>query len=105
MCQTGLTHACICTGYAVVLYSIQKHGFQAHKDEFSNLVTFFTSLDSLSHLAMRLERAVSLWNTTALNATSVNSTFTYEFLKMQALSAVVGQIVTDGCNYVSWMLV
>lgn len=82
---------------------------------------FYTTLISLSQIAVRLERAVSLWNTmsdsqalTTDNSTTGNSSNitctgnssstdseTYSFVELQALSAVVGQIVTDACNYVS----
>ena len=44
-------------------------------------------------------------NTTNTTCTSNSSTTadsnTYSFVELQALSAVVGQIVTDACNYVS----
>ena len=91
----------------LVIYLPQKNGFPDIQDDFSCLVTFITSLDSLFHFAMRLERAVSLGNMATLNSTftnttSANSIHTHDFLKMQALSAVVGQVVTDGCNYVSY---
>ena len=61
-------------------------------------MTFYTTLVSLTQIAVRLEKTV----TSSLNDTSTNSTSNN--LEMRALSAVMGQVVTDACNYVSIVL-
>ena len=40
-------------------------------------------------------------STTGYNSIGNSSSYAYEWLEIQALSAVVGQVVADACNYVS----
>lgn len=101
--------------YLVYLFVLQKFGILGLPDEPCEM-TFYTSLVTLSQIAVRLEQTISScntasvndtssnstvspWNTTSINDTSSSSTCTS--LELQTLSAVVGQVVTDACNYVS----
>ena len=110
----------------------QKYGILGHEqeDDTSTYMTFYTTLISMSQIAIRLENAVSLLNamtnssiydnstyfdssnnnttddvmlnsTSDVNSTSINETYSYKWLELQALSAVVRQVVTDACKYVS----
>ena len=100
----------------------QKYGILGHEqeDDTSTHMTFYTTLISMSQIAIRLENAVSLLttmtnstyfdnnttddvmlnSTSDVNSTSVNETYGYKWLELQALSAVVRQVVTDACKYV-----
>ena len=85
---------------------LQKYGVLKHEEVPSRLVTFYTTLLSLSQIALRLDSTASLLNSSCNNsdtetANASNSSSTAG-LEMRALSAVVSQVVTDACNYVSY---
>ena len=77
-------------------------------------ITFYTTLVSLSQIALRLDSAVGLHNSSSPSSSSSSSrtcknsngssnvtSSSSVSLELRALSAVVSQVSKDACNYVS----
>ena len=109
-----------------VCFCLQKFGILEHADDPTTSMIFYTSLISLCQVAVRLESQLSLLsavtnappnddstgNSSSAEsdiASNENETISsavddgsgHKHLQMQALCAVVGQVITDACNYVS----